>query len=441
MDRVQNELCNRIQDLLTKAKNLPIDAIEIEGIVESGFLATARMGAAENLEHHREQTISITVYKDKCTGHASASDLSTQALQHVLDKAISIAQFSEPDPLSGLAPQELMAFDYPNLELSHPWHISPKKALDLSIACDTYARTLDNRITQTEDASVATTTHFKVYANSNGFIGFYPTTMHSMSISLIAEANGQMERDYYYSSVRVPKNLESYEEIAKIAARKTLERLNSRKIDTRRCPIIFTPRVAKSLLSHFVSAITGSNLYRRKSFLYDCLGQKIFPDFINIYQRPHIKAGYGSAPFDNQGVKTRDINYITDGLLTSYALGDYSAKKLNLQTTGNAGGVFNLFISHGEKDLAALCREIGTGLVVTELLGQGVNLLSGEYSRGAFGFWVEHGEIQFPVHEITIASNLKDMFSNIIAVGNDIENPTNITTGSIVISEMMIAGL
>lgn len=440
MPHAQPDLVEKIQQFLCFVKKQPVDAFEIVASVQSGFTATARMGDAENLEHHREVGASVFVYHNARTGSASASDLSLSALQQTFEKARSIAQFTEPDTFNGLADRDLMAYGYPDLALSHSWNITPKVALEKALLIDEAARAADSRITQVEEAVVSTADSYYFYANSHGFIGHYGTTQHGISVSVVAKQQDSMERDFDYCYSCNAADLKPLDAIAHKAVNNAVRRLNATKITTRRCPVIFERRVARSLLGHLITAISGGHLYRKTSFLVDALGKKLLPDFITIGQKPHLLSGYGSAPFDQQGVKTRDLNYIEQGVLTNYVLSNYSAKKLGMVTTGNAGGVFNLFINHSNKKFVDLCKDMGTGLLVTELIGQGVNIMTGDYSRGASGFWVENGEIQYPVHEITIAGNLRDMFSGIVAVGNDVEPLSNIVTGSIAIDQMTVAG-
>lgn len=440
MNRAQQELLDQVQHIIQLAKKSDIDAFEIEAKLDTGFDVTARMGDVENLEHHRRKGLTIAVYKNQCTGSASTSDLSVKALEEALNKATTMARYAEPDPFAGLADKALLAYNFPDLELFHSWDLAPDKAIELAIQCDTIARQEDKRILQTEDASVSTGNYFRITANSNDFLGYYASSFHGMSISVVAEDDSGMERDYDACYSRRPEELDTPAVIAKKAADRALQRLSARKITTRRCPVIFEKRIAKSLIGHFIGAISGRNLYRHHSFLENSMGTEVFPKHINIYQRPHIKSGYGSIPFDGEGVLTKDLDYVVDGVVTSYALGSYSSRKLGLTSTGNASGVHNLFVSHSDMGLAELCAEIKTGFLVTELLGQGVNLLTGNYSRGAAGFWIENGVIQYPVHEVTIGGNLRDMFANIIAIGNDIESRANVLTGSIALREMVVAG-
>lgn len=434
------ELLQITEDCLKKIKLLGIDQAEVVLNQELGFSVTARENEVETVEHHQAKGIIITVYKDQRTGSASSSDLSSKSIQNAVEKACSIARFSGQDPYSGLAESTHLAYDYPNLELHHHWELTPSEGIQMAIECEQVALEQDKRIIHSEGVSVSTYDSFHVYANSHGFCGYYPTSHHLMSCHLVAEEAGQMQREGEYSSARKPELLEDLSLIAKQAAQKTVSRLGARKIKTQYCPVLFHAPVAKGLLAILVRAISGRSLYTKSTFLLDSLNKIIFPEFVHIYQQPHLLAGMGSAPFDNEGVKTHDIDFVRDGKLLSYVLGSYSARKLGMQTTGNAGGVFNLMITPGELQLTKLFSQMQTGLLVTELMGQGINLMTGDYSRGASGYWIEKGEIQYPVEEITIAGNLKDMFAQILAVGNDIDSRGNIHTGSILIDKMMVAG-
>jgi len=436
----KTEIEATVYELISHAKKSPIDAFEIVAKLEDGFDVTARLKGIENIEHHRAQSISLTVYQESRSSTVSTSDFSTKALEETLVKACSLVRYAEADPYAGLADKTLLAFNYPDLQLYHPWEITPQAAAELAIACEEGAQNYDTRISQVEEAYLHTGSYYRVYANSDNFFGGYPGSFHGLQVSVIASENGQMERDHDSCYARSSIALDSPIELGRHAAKRAVERLGARKISTRRCPVIFERRVASSLLRHFISAISGRNLYQHHSFLLDSLGKQIFPSFVNIYQRPHLLGGYGSLPFDGEGVMTRDLDYVVDGVVTNYVLAAYSSRKLGMTSTGNASGVHNLFITPGPEDLAALCAKIGTGLLVTELMGQGVHILTGNYSRGASGFWIENGLIQYPVHEITIGGNLSDMFAHIIGISNDIEHRSNIVTGSIAVEEMVIAG-
>jgi len=425
---------------LRQAKRSGMDAAEVVVSEESGFSVTARSGDVETLEHHQEKSFVVTVYQDQRLGTASTTDLSPDALSVTVEKACAFARYAGQDKYSGLADPELLSHDYPDLALFHHWDISPEKAIEMAIHCEQVARDQDSRITQSEGSTVNTYDSFHFYGNSNDFIGGYPVSHHTISCGVIAGSGQEMQRDYEYTVARSHEDLDDVVLVAKRAAEKTLLKLDAQKITTRRCPVIFHVPAAKSLLRAFTSAISGGNLYRKTSFLLDHIDKKIFPDHVHIHQQPHMLRGMGSAPFDAEGVRTEDRDYVKEGVLTSYLLGSYSARKLGLQSTGNAGGIHNLFISHSEHNLKKLFEEMGTGLFVTELIGQGVNILTGDYSRGAAGFWIENGAIKHAVHEVTIAGNLKDMFKNIIAIANDIDHRSNIHTGSIWLQEMTVAG-
>lgn len=435
------KLTQLVDYVLTEARRCGVDDAEVSLSQEKGFAVTARDGDVETLEHHQDKGLMITVYKDQRTGSASTSDLSKDSIYSSLQKAISIAKFSGQDPFAGIADADDLAMHYPDLSLYHPWQLTPEQAIQMAIECEAIARKEDTRITRSEGANINTFELLRVYGNTHGFIGHYPMTNHSISCSVVAEQNEMMQRDYEYSASRTPQGLDDISYIAKRAAQKTVQRLGARKIKTQNCPVIFESSMAKNILGSFISAISGGHLYRRASFLLDHLHQKIFPEHVDIYQEPHLLGALGSSPFDSDGVKTADLYYIKNGILESYALGSYSARKMGMKTTGNAGGVHNLSIKHSDLSLAKLFKEMGKGLFVTELMGQGINMITGDYSRGASGYWIENGEIQFPVEEITIAGNLKTMFLNLAAVANDVDRRGNVRTGSILLEHVKIGGL
>jgi len=408
------ELKQTVADLLHGAKQAGASQAEIMVSQESGFSLTVRKGEVETLEHHRGKGLSLSVYFGNRVGSATSSDLSSEALRITLEKACNIARFTEEDPYSGLADPELMAYQYPDLDLYHPWNILPEQAIELARECEALARDSDKRITNSEGANLSTHTHYHIYGNSHGFIGDYATSYHSMSCALIAQDGHEMECDSDYTCSRNAQDLLAVKTLAKSAALKTVQRLGAQRLTTQQAPIIFKADVARGLIASFFSAISGGSLYRKASFLLDSLHQPIFPSHIRIDEQPHLLQGIGSSPFDSEGVRTQARDFIKDGILQNYLLGSYSARKLGMQTTGNADGVHNVFISHSDIDLAGLMKTMGTGLLVTDLMGQGVNMVTGDYSRGAFGYWVENGEIQYPVTEITIAGNLKEMFSNLV---------------------------
>lgn len=439
-DKDWDNLPELVERLLNESKKLGADAAEVGVSQDIGLSASVRLGVVDTVEFNRGKSFGITVYKNKRKGSVSSTDIHWSSLVASLEAACKIAEYTEEDPSAGLADPDCLAKTIPDLDLYHPANISAEQAVALAKDCEAAALNFDPRITNSEGATFSTNTHYRVYGNTEGFLGAYPSTRYSLSCVVIAKEQDAMQRDYDFSAARDSKDLLSGLEIGQRAADKALKRLNARKIKTCQAPIIFVADIAGSLISHFIAAISGGNLYRRTSFLNDYLGKSIFPEFIQIQEMPHLLKGLGSAPFDQEGVATQRHDIIQAGILKSYVLGSYSARRLGLKTTGNAGGVHNLKISNSDKDLNGLLREMNSGLLVTELIGHGVNIVTGDYSRGAAGFWVENGQIQYPVHEITIAGNLKELFSGIVAVGNDIERRGTIFTGSILLPRMTIAG-
>ena len=425
---------------LDEAKILGATEAEVGVSVDTGLSVTARLGEVETLEYQRDRGMGVTVYRGKRKGSASTGDLTAKAIRETVAKAFSIAGFTAEDECAGLPDPDAMARDVPDLDLHHPWAIEPDAARDLAVACEAAALGVDKRIGNSEGATLSSHQGLRVFGNSNGFLGGFASSLHSLSCVVVAQENGEMQRDYWYSSVRDWRELEDGESIGRRAAERALRRLNARKLATTAAPVLFVPELARGLFGHFLGAIRGGSQYRRASFLLDAAGQEIFPTWVNISERPHIRKGLGSTPFDSEGVATRDRELIDRGVLTGYVLSTYSARKLGLKTTGNAGGVHNLIVASGADDFAALLRKMGRGLVVTELMGQGVNGVTGDYSRGAAGFWVENGQIAYPVHEITIAGSLKDMYRNIVAVGGDVDTRGSIRTGSVLLEQMTIAG-
>ncbi len=433
-------LKNIVADILKEAIQQGASSSEVSIGSNKGFSVTSRMREVELVEHNQDKIVDITVYFGQRTGSSSLSDLRMEAIRSAVQAACNIARFGDKDEYAGLAEKELLAFDYSDPQLSFPWDISVEQAIEMTLQCENIALSRDRRITNSQGASLSTTAGWHVYGNSHGFMGSYGATRHDISCSLIAQENAEMQQDYDYTLSCDPQLLNSVESVAHAAADKTLRRLGARRLTTRKVPVIFIAEEARGLLGHFVSAISGGNLYRKSSFLLDQLGKPIFPAHIRIDERPHLPKLLGSAPFDENGVATRPNVFIEKGILRSYCLGVYSARKLGMQTTGNAGGVHNLFISTGKKDLQGLLKTMDTGLLVTDLMGHGINLVTGDYSRGAVGFWVEGGVIQYPIEEITIAGNLRDMYANLVEVGADVDTRGNIQTGSVLIEEMMVAG-
>ncbi len=437
----QDELRNIAGMMLQEAKKRGADQSEVSIVSNLGFTVAVHGGDVETIEYHQDKSIAVAVYFGKRSGTAGLSDLSPKAISDAVEAACHIAKFTGEDPASGLADKEELGFEYPQLKQSFPWNITVDDAVKLAVECERTALDCDKRIMSAEAVDVNTMGSNTVYANSHGFVGAFSFTRHELSCVLIAkdEAN-DMQRDYSYTNAIAPNLLLSPEIVAKQAAERTVSRLGARSLRTRKAPVIFSAEIARGLLGHFASAVSGGSIYRKASFLYDQVGKKIFPDFIRLAEQPLLPMALGSSAFDDDGVLTRPNVFIDQGYLKQYALGVYSARKLGLKTTGNAGGMHNLTISHGDKNLKQLMKTMGTGLLVTEVMGQGVNIITGDYSRGAAGFWVENGEIQFPVHEITIAGKLQDIYARIVDVGNDVDHRGNILTGSILIDEMMIAG-
>ena len=434
------QLASLVEQVLDEAKRLGASGAEAGVSLEAGLSVTVRLGEVETLEYHRDRGVGVTVYFGRRKGSASSSDFAPQALRETVRAACDIARYTSEDDCAGLADAALMAREIPDLDLCHPWDIDAARGIDLARRCETAARDTDARITNSEGATVSSHQGLRVYGNSHGFLAGYPSTRHSLSCSVIAGRDEQMQRDYWYSVARRHEELENAEHIGRTAAERTLHRLGGRKLSTRQVPVVFAADIATGLFRSLVSAVRGSSLYRKSSFLLGHLGKQIFPDYVHIHEQPHLRGALGSAPFDSEGVATRTRDLVSGGVLQGYVLDSYSARKLGMQTTGNAGGVHNLTVDAGALDLHALLREMGTGLLVTELMGQGVNMVTGDYSRGAAGFWVENGAIQYPVEEITIAGNLKDMFKSIVAIGNDVELRGNYRTGSVLIERMTIAG-
>ena len=405
-----------------------------------GQNVSVRQGEIETIEYNKDKGAGVTVYLGKRRGHASTSDLSEAALKSTVDKALAIARFTAEDEFAGLPDADRLARDVPDLDLYHPWDISVEEAAERARACEAAALAVDKRLTNSEGAAVSSHTSQFIYANSLGFCDGYAGSRHGMSVAVIGEDKGAMQRDYWYSSARNANALDSAETVGRIAGQRTVRRLNGRKLDTRTCPVIFEAPIATGLIGNFVSAVSGSSLYRKSSFLLDSLGQQVFAPLVQIREMPLIPNGLGSAPFDSEGVACIERDVVRDGVVEGYFLSSYSARKLGMATTGNAGGSHNLIVTPGAHDLAGLLRKMGTGLLVTELLGHGANMVTGDYSRGAAGFWVENGEIQYPVEEITIAGNLASMFKGIVDIGTDIERRSSKQVGSILIDAMKVAG-
>ena len=427
-------------DVLARAKAGGASGCETEVSEGYGQTVTVRMGEVETIEYNRDKGIGVTVYVGKQKGYASTSDFSRKAIEDTVDAALSIARFTAADDCAGLAERELLAKEIGDLDLFHPWDVTVERSIDMAKAAEAAAFRLDPRVTNSEGATVSAQQSQFVAANSNGFMAGYPSSRHYVSVAVIAAQGDEMERDDWYSSARSHRDLASPEAIGDYAGRRALARLGSRKIGTRQASVLFEAPVANGLLGHFVGAASGGNLYRKASFLLDALGKPLFSPLVQLREEPHLRRGLASGYFDDDGVATQPRDVVKDGVLEGYFLGVYSARKLGMNTTGNAGGNHNLILAPGEDDLVGLIRRMGTGLLVTELMGQGVNTVTGDYSRGAAGYWVERGEIAYPVSEITIAGNLRDMFRNIVAVGSDTLVRGSRQCGSILVDGMTIAG-
>ncbi|WMO15623.1 metalloprotease PmbA [Pseudoalteromonas piscicida] len=435
-----DDVKNAVADVLAHAKKLGATSAEAAMSSTSGLSVSTRMGEVETIEFNQDGGLGISVYVGNHKGSASTADLSPEALRSVVEKAVDIARFTSDDPCNGVADKALLEMSPADLDLFHPWQVSPDEAIEQCIAAEKAALEFDPRIVNSDGASLSSHQGIRVYGNSHGLIAGFPRTRHSLSTMVIGKEGEQMQRDSAYALSRVHTELKSPEEVGLEAAQSTLAKLGSRKLSTRKVPVIFRADIANSLFGHLVSGIGGGALYRKSSFLLDSLDTQIFNRCVNIEEKPHLLRGLASSPFDSEGVKTIDREIITDGVLNTYLLASYAARRMNMQATGHAGGIHNWLVKPTHDDLTNLLASMGTGLLVTELMGQGVNTVTGDYSRGAAGFWVENGELQYPVSEITIAGNLKDMFMGIEGVGGDIECRGAVQTGSILLNNMQIAG-
>ena len=426
--------------VLDHARSLGASAAEAEVSEGFGHNVTVRRGEVETIEYNRDKGVGVTVYLGQQRGHASTSDFSAEAVRETVAAAHAIARFTALDDCAGLADQDLLAREVADLDLYHPWDLSVEDAIVLARECEAAALAVDARISNSEGGTVSTQRSQFIYANSLGFMGGFPSSRHSIMCSVIAGEGEQMQRDDWYSMARAAAELEPGVQVGRRAGERCVRRLGARQISTTEAPVLFEAPVAASLLGHFVSAASGGSLYRKASFLLDSLGQRIFSPQIAIHDLPDIPRALASSPFDDEGVATQRRDVVREGVLQGYFLGSYSARKLGMRSTGNAGGSHNLVLDSTGEDFEALLRKLGRGLLVTELLGMGVDNVTGDYSRGAAGFWVENGEIAYPVQEITIAGNLKDMFQGIVAVGSDVLVRGSRRCGSILIERMTVAG-
>jgi PmbA protein len=434
-------------DVLERVAHVVLDAARAGGATAAetevsqavGQSVSVRKGEVETIAYNRDKGIGVTVYVGARRGHASSADFSDESLRATVDKALAIARYTAEDPAAGLAEPDRLAKAWPDLDLYHPWELPVDDAIRLARETEAAALAVDSRISNSEGSTVARGESEFVYANSEGFCGGYRSSRHHIDCSVIAEADGAMQRDYWYTAARAPEDLEPAADVGRIAGERTVRRLGGRQLGTLDCPVLFDAPEAADLLGSFVHAVSGGSLYRKSSFLLDSLGTQVFAPHVNIREEPHLPRARGSAPFDSEGVATQSRDVVVDGVLRGYFLGSYSARKLGLQSTGNAGGPHNLVVP-GTEDLPALLRRMGRGLFVTEQLGQGVNAVTGDFSRGAAGFWIEDGVIAYPVEEITIAGNLRRMFHDIVALGNDIDRRGSRFIGSVLVAQMTIAG-
>lgn len=434
-----DRLAEVAQDVLRRCRAAGADEAEVAASVDVGLNVSVRLGETETIEHTRDRSVGVTVYFGKRKGSASTADLNPDSVAKTVEQACAIARYTESDPAAGLADAARMAQRFPDLDVWHPWDIDVERAIAMGLEIEDAGRSVAG-ITNSEGASVQAGQALAVYANSHGFIGRERGTRHMLSVSLLAEDESGMQSDYWYDSVRAAGDFQSAASIGIKAAERVLSRLGARSLSTRQCPVLFGPEVARSLIGHLLNAVSGGALYRKASFLLDACGKRVLPEFVDLIEDPHLPRGHASAAFDAEGVETKRSALVEGGVLQRYLLSSYSARKLGLESTGNAGGVHNLVVRTGSDDFAAMLRRLGTGLYVTQLMGQGVNGVTGDYSRGAAGFWVENGVIAYPVEEITIAANLRDVYANIVAIGNDVDPRSHVLCGSILVERMTVAG-
>jgi PmbA protein len=436
----QAKLADSISDVLAQARKLGADQVEASASAGAGLSVTVRKQETETLEYHRDQGLAVTVFLGGRKGSASTSDMSAESLSETVAKACSLAKYAAVDEAAGLADAARMATEFPDLQLFHPWSLGADQAIELARECEAAALGQDKRINNSEGATVSSHEGCSVYGNSHGFLAGYPDSQHSLSCAVLAAEGSDMQRDYEYTVARDPGELAGPASVGREAAQRTLGRLGARKLDTRVTPVIYPARLARSLIGHAIGALRGGALYRRSSFLLDCLDKEVFASHVTLREDPLLHKALGSAAFDGEGVATRARDLVEDGVLKGYVLSSYYARKLGLETTGNAGGVHNLIVSDTGVSYADLVEQMGTGFIVTELMGQGVNSVTGDYSRGASGFWVEKGVIAYPVHEVTIAGNLLDMYKGIVAIATDTDCRGGIRSGSLLIDQVTLAG-
>ncbi|MEO8308168.1 MAG: metalloprotease PmbA [Pseudomonadota bacterium] len=437
-----HELTDIAAFTLREAREAGATQAEADVSLQQGLNVTVRLGEVETVEYQRDRALGITVYFNQAKGSASSADLRPDAVREMVRKACSIARYTARDEYAGLADAADIASVVPDLSLYHPWDLSPEDAIEMARVCEAAGLAVDRRVSNSEGASVSTHRGVRVYGNSHGFLAGYPSTSHSISCVLLAQQGEDMQRDYWYSTARAPSGIEALEHIGRRAGERAVARLGARQVSTRKSPVLFAADLGRGLFGHMISAVQGSSQYRKSSFLLDAAGTQVLSPHVQMQERPHLQGALASSPFDSEGVSTRDRDLVRDGVLQGYVLGSYSARKLGLHTTGNAGGIHNMQVSSslGAQDFQQLLATMGTGMYVTELMGDGVNGVTGDYSRGATGFWVEGGAIQYPVHEVTIAGNLRQMYQGVRAIGSDVDERGAIRTGSVLVDEITIAG-
>ncbi len=427
-------------DILAEAKRQGADQAEVSVSVDAGLSVQVRKGELEQVEFNQDRGFGITVYFGKRKGSASTTDSSARAIEDTVAAAKNIASHTEEDPCNGLADADLMPADLEDLDLFHPWDIEPQAAADIARACEAEGLSADERLTNSDGAQVNTQQALRLYGNSHGFIGAYSGTRHGLSCVLIGEDDAGMQRDFWYEVNRDAQTLPSPESVGQRAAERTVARLSPRSAPTGTYPVLFEPPMAGGLISHLLNAISGGSLYRKASFLLDSMGKQVLPEWLSLTERPQLKKSLGSANFDGDGVATREKSFVNAGVVENYILSAYSARKLDMTTTGNAGGVHNLDLDGPQMPRADMLKQIDRGLLVSELMGQGVNGVTGDYSRGAAGYWIENGEIVYPVAEVTVAGNLKDIYQRIVAIGDDVDLRGNVRAPSLLIEAMTVAG-
>lgn len=437
---LRQQLAELAERCVDKARTMGASSAEAGASSSAGLSVTARMGEVETVEHIRDKGIGITVYFGQRKGTASTSDFSDEALSATVASACAIARHTGADEFAGLADPDLMATEFPDLDLYHPWDVEAAQAIELAVETEAHALQHDPRVTNSDGATVGSHETAHAYVNSHGFVGLRGSTRHSISCSVIAEDASGMQTDYWYDTARRHGDMASGASIGQRAAERTVARLNPRQLATGQHAVLYPPELASSLFAHFAGAIRGGSLYRKASFLLDQLGEPVFANHVRVHEQPHLQKGAGSAAFDSEGVATRPRDIVTDGVLQGYVLDSYSGRRLGMPTTGNAGGMHNLTVDGGELDFDGLLAELGTGVLLGDMMGMSVNLVNGDYSRGAGGFWVEDGEICYPIQEFTVAGNLAEMFRHIIAIGNDTDTRGNLRCGSVLVAGMTVAG-